>query len=408
MKQSTLRLLAALLAVTLVLAACSKEETPPPPPTQAASGLNQVSATPTPTVAPTRTLPPPVAITAQPTSTPEIVATVTLAPEPTAEPVILLSKADFTDDIDPLTGERVDDPALLERLPLAIKISNAPAQWVRPQSGLNDADLVFEHVTEARITRFTIIVYSKTPPKVGPIRSARLIDLELPAMYDAALAFSGASEGVRQKLLAADFRPRILFTYEQGYYRTGEDKPLEHTLYGNPETFWSVLTEKGLNQRPDFSTYMAFTSEPPTGGTPAQEAIIDYDWTLINWRFDSETGKYLRWTDGEEHLDANTNEQVSASNVVVILAGHVDDPSICEQSYNGVCTSFSVQPQIFGSGPAVIFRDGQRYDATWQRIGRYDMFTFVDDAGQPLPLKPGNTWFQIMPIWYENPVSSNP
>jgi hypothetical protein len=36
------------------------------------------------------------------------------------------------------------------------------------------------------------------------------------------------------------------------------------------------------------------------------------------------------------------------------------------------------------------------------------MFTFVDDAGQPLPLKPGNTWFQVIPIWYDNPVTSNP
>jgi hypothetical protein len=36
------------------------------------------------------------------------------------------------------------------------------------------------------------------------------------------------------------------------------------------------------------------------------------------------------------------------------------------------------------------------------------MFTFVDEKGQPFPLKPGNTWFQVIPIWYENPVTSNP
>jgi hypothetical protein len=335
-------------------------------------------------------------------------ATATIEPTPTAAPIVLLSEADFGDDINPLTGEKVSEPALLDRRPLAVKISNAPPQWVRPQSGLNDADLVFEHITEAGITRFTIIVYGKTPPKVGPIRSARLIDLELPAMYDASLAYSGSSDGVRQKLLNADFRPRILFTYEQGYYRTGEDKPIEHTLYGNPETFWSVLEEKGLNQRPNFNTFMSFTSDPPAGGQPAQEAIIDYDWELVNWRYDDQTGKYLRWSDGVEHLDGNTDEQVSAANVVVILAGHVEDPTICEQYYASGCASYSVQPQIFGTGPAVIFRDGQRYDVTWQRIGRYDMFTFVDDAGQPLPLKPGNTWFQVIPIWYDNPVTSNP
>ncbi|MGD2077386.1 MAG: DUF3048 domain-containing protein [Chloroflexota bacterium] len=405
MRDSRSRFLIFILAVSLLLAACREEEIPPPP-TQGADAPSQISAAPTETVPPTSTRRPAATATVQTSRTPEIQATAT--PTDTIKSIFLQLKEDFGDDVNPLTGQQASDPANLDRRPLAIKISNAPAKWVRPQSGFNDADLVFEHITEAGITRFTIIVYGKTPPKVGPIRSARLIDLELPAMYDAAFAYSGSSEGVRQKLLNSDFRPRILFAYEPGYYRTGEDKPIEHTLYGDPETFWNVLEEKGLNQRPEFNTYMAFSSDPPEGGQAANEAIVDYDWTIINWHFDGMSGKYKRWTDGVEHLDANTDEQVSAANVVVILAGHTQDYNICEQYYNGVCAAYSVQPQIFGTGPAVIFRDGQRYDVTWQRIGRYDMLTFVDDSGQPLPLKPGNTWFQVIPVWYENPVSSNP
>jgi hypothetical protein len=396
-----------MLAIMILLAACSQRETPPPPTTQQqGEGLSEISAPPTANVSPSPTTPAAATVTVQPTFTP--MATATPEPAPTAASILLINASDFGDEINPLTGKKVSDPALLDRRPLAIKISNAPAQWVRPQSGLNDADLVFEHITEAGITRFTIIVYGNTPPKVGPIRSARLIDLELPAMYDAALAYSGSSEGVRQKLLGADFRPRILFAYEPGYYRTGEEKPIEHTLYGNPETFWRVLEEKGLNQRPKFNTYMAFADDPPAGGQPAQEAIIDYDWEIINWHYDGMTGKYRRWSDGVEHLDGNTDEQVSAANVVVILAGHIEDPTICEQYYGNGCASYSVQPQIFGSGPAVIFRDGQRYDVTWQRIGRYDMFSFVDDDDQPLPLKPGNTWFEVIPVWYDDPVTSEP
>ena len=94
--------------------------------------------------------------------------------------------------------------------------------------------------------------------------------------------------------------------------------------------------------------------------------------------------------------------------MVVILANHIEDPAICEQVINGVCTAFSVQPILSGTGPAVIFRDGQRYDATWNRAGRYDMLTFTDANGQALPLQIGNTWFQVIPIWYENPLTVNP
>ncbi len=328
----------------------------------------------------------------------------TALPTSTPERVDLRTAQDFGSTYNPLTGERAADKEILERRPLAVKISNAPAKWVRPQSGLNDADLIFEHVTEAGITRFTMIIYGKTPADVGPIRSARLIDLELPAMYDAALVYSGSSEGVRAKLLEADFRPQILFSYESGYYRTGETKPLEHTLYALPNELWETLEGKGLNERPAFNSYMAFKSDPPANGQPASEITVDYDWTLIEWRFEDESGRYYRWTDQNPHIDENNGDQVNVANVIIIFANHVQDPEICEQIINGVCTAYSVEIDLTGTGQAIIFRDGKRYDGTWVRSNRYDMLTFYDDNGESLPLQVGNSWIQVIPYWYENPV----
>jgi hypothetical protein len=204
--------------------------------------------------------------------------------------------------------------------------------------------------------------------------------------------------------MASDFRSRILLGNEPGYYRTGANKPYEHTLYGTPQKFWDSLEAEGLNTRPVFNTYMAFSSEPPPGGQPASHITVRYRSTVPEWRYDAASGRYLRWADGAEHKDANYDQQVSAANVVVIYANHVEDVNICEQITNGVCVAYSLESQIWGSGPATIFRDGQRYDGTWERIGRYDMFTFKDASGQPIPLQLGNTWFQVIPSWYENPV----
>ena len=69
-----------------------------------------------------------------------------------------------------------------------------------PQSGLSNADIVFEHYAEGGATRFTAIFYSKDAEPIGSIRSGRLIDLEIPKMYDAAFAYSGASGPVRLKV----------------------------------------------------------------------------------------------------------------------------------------------------------------------------------------------------------------
>ena len=101
------------------------------------------------------------------------------------------------------------------------------------------------------------------------MRSARLIDIELPAMYDAALPYSGSSKGVGERLRNVDFRPRILYAWEKGYYRTGEDKPVEHTLYADPELLWEALSDLEQNVPPTFTTTNVFSNEPPAGGSPA-------------------------------------------------------------------------------------------------------------------------------------------
>jgi hypothetical protein len=384
-----------------LLAACGGEEAVPtllPAAATPAAG----GGTPLPTTAgPTATLP----------AAPTLAATSSPAAEDgslTDGSVRLVTEADFGDERNPLTGELVDDPAVLQRRPLAVKISNAPPTYVRPQSGLNDADLIFEHTAEGSVTRFTAIIYGEVPERVGPIRSARLIDLELPAMYDAALAYSGASVGVSRRLLNSDFSQRIILSSEQGYYRTGENKPFEHTLYGRPQEFWQALEAKGQNQPPDFNTYMAFSSQSPPGGQSAAQVTLDYNWTVVEWRYDAEIGRYRRWTDGEAHRDGNTGEQVTAANVIVISPVHVEDATICEEIRDGTCVHLSVQIQLWGSGSGAIFRDGQRYDVDWHRVNRNDMLTFTDSEGNPFPLQIGNSWVQVIPGWLSDPVTVGP
>jgi hypothetical protein len=409
------RLSLPLLIIALLLAACGgggaqAGEIPPPPTGALATAQAEVEASPTldpalfdtPTAAPT--LPPPAVVTPQVTAalpTPEV----TQAPDI----VVLAAEAAAFAGRNPLTGEEATDPDNLNRRPIAVKLSNAPADYTRPQAGLNDADIIFEHWTEGAVTRFTALFYDTVPPNVGPIRSARLIDLELPAMYDAMLAFSGASVGVNQRLNASDFRNRLLRAAEPGFYRTGDtDKPFEHTLYIRLEQLWRAVESKGLNTPPTFGTYNAFTEVAPDGGSPAGQINIDYRTEKVEWVWDEDIGKYRRWMDFEEHVDANTEEQVAVANVIYLTPYHVNDANICEQINDGKCAALSIEIQLWGSGPATVFRDGQAYEVTWHREGRNDQLTFTDDAGRPFPLQIGNTWVQIVPSYIPNSLAVAP
>lgn len=400
------------LILLLALAACGNDDDllPTPIPAPTTDGSATAVAQTEPTVAPTTgpaTLPPPPTLAPAASPTPLAEAT----PDPAQEPVTLLTAEDFGDNRNPLTGEWVADPADLQRRPLIVKIPNSPPSYVRPQSGLNDADIVYEHLAEGSVTRLSAIFYGKMPEKIGPIRSARLIDLELPAMYDAALVYSGAGIGVSQRLFASDFSSRILRSNSEGYYRSGEDKPIEHTLYVDPEGLYKELENRSLNTPPNFNQVMAFSTEAPAGGQPATNLKIDYIWEEVEWRYNEADGRYERYGDGQPILDGNTDEPAHTANVVVITPPHIQAADICEQvNAAGECLALSVEIQLWGSGSGTVLRDGQQYPVTWHRDGRYDLLTFTDANGDPFPLKVGNTWVQIVPTWrgYEGAVQITP
>ena len=357
------------------------------------------------------TLPPPPTLEPPPASPTPIVEPTVVEESVDDGTITLLTKEDFGTDRNPLTGEVMEDPSVLQRRPLAIKISNAPALSVRPQSGLNGSDWIFEHLAEGAVTRFTALIYGDAPAEVGPIRSARLIDLELPAMYDAALLFSGTSVGVGNRLANSDIWDHVVRVSETGtgYFRTGdESKAFEHTLYARPERVWEGLESKGLNHPPTFGSQVAFSSEPPANGRPNSGADIDYKSTYVEWRYDPEIGLYRRDADGGDIIDALDEEQVTAANVVIISPFHAEDGTICEQSKDGVCQALSVEIQLWGKGQGVVLRDGQEYDVIWVREGRNDMLTFTDLDGNPFPLQIGNTWVQIIPSWLKDPVEIFP
>ncbi len=364
-----------------------------------ACGRNAALTTPTPTRTPkigatSIPLPPP---------TPTWVSsTVTPLPPPTPTPDTSLM-TEFPPDVNPLTGLRVSDPTVLERRPLAIKISNAPPV-VRPQAGLSFANLVFEHYAEGGVTRFTAVYLDQDAPQVGSIRSGRLIDLEIPAMFKSMFAYSGSSGGVKEKIMASDFFPRVVSpdfgVGEPVFFRAPEpNKAFEHTLFTSTAAIWKLTTERGLNTRQDLHG-LAFREAPPPNGQVANYIEIAYlpGVASAEWTYAPELGRYQRSVLGEAHTDALTGEQLSAANVIIVYAHHVET-DILEDLVGG--GHYSIQIQIWGDGPVQIVRDGQIFDGRWIRQMREDMLSFVDNAGNPLPLKPGNSWYQIVPLGFE-------
>ncbi|UCC89581.1 MAG: DUF3048 domain-containing protein [Anaerolineales bacterium] len=382
-----------LMAVVLVTSGCASqasrsaaapdEGVTPTSQAEVVSFATAAPATRTPTSAPATPTPAPTPTPLGPTDTP-VPRPATPIPTPTFPP--------RPENENPLTGLLVDDPAVLQRRPVHVRVGNDPG--ARPQVGLGDADLVYEEVVEWWVTRYTAVYLNQAPEMVAPIRSARLISTQLTQQYQAALVNSGGSDGVRWELSQLPIVNLDEYFWPQPYFYR-ENQGWQTRLAVN------VLAAYQLMEVEEMSAAVrlrGFTfSDAPTAGEPAESIAIPYpkQTSPVDWRYDSASGRYLRWISDEPMLDFASNQQLSAANVVIYYAEHL--PTDIVEDSNGAT---SIRIVVNGEGRAQVFRDGVVMEGLWRTDGTQTP-EFVFPNGEPIPLKRGNSWIEVVPIDYE-------
>lgn len=295
--------------------------------------------------------------------------------------------------VDPLTGLPGD---VAGKRPIIVCINNDYA--ARPQWGTGQADVVYEYLMEGYgITRFSAIFYGQPAPQIGPVRSARLINYFMGALYNAGLTCSGASDPVRYALkhdapfpymdIDLDDASNIRYSDSVGSdYRT--------RLRTDTARLRTWLADWGVEQA---GGVRGFTfGNLPAGGAPATTISIPYPGgSDVSYRYDPGSGRYLRSLAGEPHVDGNTGRQLALDNVIVQVVPH-EATNIVEDSLG----STSIRLNLFGSGPAIVFRNGQAFPATWRSDSRGDTPHFVAANGAEIPLKPGQSWISVVPSTY--------
>ncbi len=359
--------------------------------------------------APTPTAPAPVLQTltpsASPSPSPTPVPSATDTPFPTGTPVTSYppagyGPANFPADVDPLTGLQVGDLTLLNRRPLAIKISNLPRD-VRPQWGLSLADIVFDYYTEAGGTRFIALYYGNDASMVGPIRSARFFDAHIVRGYKAVFAFGGAWIDVLNRLETSEFANRlVLENPSTPLYRY--DPNGANALMVSTSALSAYAVQNGLDNGKQDLTGMFFQLQPPAGGQAVKRIYVRFAAESYNrYDYDPSTGKYLRFEDtvddptngnAEHYLqltDRLTGQPVGFDNLVVLYVNN----DIYKHAHDGSNEVIDIQFQGLGTGYA--FRDGQAYKVNWVRDAN-DVVSLSLPGGGHYAFKPGTTIFEIL------------
>jgi len=271
----------------------------------------------------------------------------------------------------------------LDGNPMLVQIEDSgPA---RPQYGLQQADIVYEYLSEYDISRFTAIYFSEAPAVVGPVRSTRRISVQLREMYRGVLFSSGASNFV------------LGLVYQSGATYIG-NATFMYRDYSRFAPHNLMVSGGALREhRNDFgdggAEYAVDLSHPDIewpGATDAGELSVPLHHDF--WRYAPELGGYLRWDHGIPFTDAATGQQVRAKNLIVqhvesFLGPEIEDTNGGARGREHVMT---------GEGQAEYYSNGKMVPGRWRHPDRKSPMEYLDAAGNPMNFNTGLTWVHVV------------
>lgn len=257
---------------------------------------------------------------------------------------------------------------------LGVMIENS--EEARPQTGLDDAGIVFETVTEAGITRYLAMYQENIPEEVGPVRSVRPYFVDWLMGFDASVSHVGGSEAALQMIEERNAKSINEFFNERAFRRITE-REAPHNVYAHTKDLVALQKEKDHNT----SNIKGFqrSDDAPSAQPSAANIVINYSEPIfsVQFNYDAATNSYARSLAGQPHIDAATNKPITVKNVIVIkMLGDVN---------------------AIGSGEALLYKDGSVQTIRWRQRDFNSRIELTDAQGNEVLLNRGDIWFAVIP-----------
>ncbi len=290
---------------------------------------------------------------------------------------------------------------------MVIKVGNAP-DYVRPQSGLTLADVVFEYYIEWGESRFIAVMYGNDSSMVGPVRSGRYFDEHVARMYNAFLMFKGADPRELTYLENSTLKDFLVIVYTNNSTCPPiVIGPSRRDSYNNAffdTTRWAACAEKkGLDNSRRLLNGGFFSEQPPQSDLAVTRIFTHFSNQSYNyWEYDPLTRKYFRYQEANDIeknrpeaytplTDAETGQHVTADNVVMLFVPHTFG-----NQYDADDEVYHIDLVDFGN--AYVFRDGVAIPAQWNRTDENQPILLTDLLGNPIYMHPGRTFYEVLGV----------
>ena len=301
---------------------------------------------------------------------------------------VLLTSCSAISDLAPKAAERnvlsgregINGPVL------AVKIDDTNA--AHPQIGLDDADVVYIEQVEGGLTRLAAIFSSVIPERVGPVRSARISDIDILSQYGrVAFAYSGAQRKLLPVIDAANLQNLGAQAQPPSIYTTDPNRVPPFAMVLRADLLMAKVLEKSYQISTANNVGWNF-GEAPEGGKPTQSVIMHWPAARYSAKWSEVESRWL--------LSHNSKSNVAESGIVLGPTTLVIQiVSITDSEYQDKIGGVTPYSQTVGSGRGYVLRDGRSYSALWNRASEGEGTTWTLKDGSEIKFAPGQIWVAL-------------
>ncbi len=266
---------------------------------------------------------------------------------------------------------------------LVVKFDNTT--YAQPHSGLKDADIVYVEEVEYGLTRIAAVFSTTLPKVVGPVRSARISDIDLLAQFGKpAFAYSGSQHLLRPVIARASLYDVSGDAGPRGYFRDSSRKA-PYNFMGKPV----LLLDRALRASVARDIGFVFSTATPAGGKVVKVATAPYPASQAQFVWNPSTASFDVRLNGRPARASEGGTQ-HATTVVLQYVRQTDS------GYHDKFSGHTPKLDTVGTGKGWVLRGGKAFAVTWSRPSATVGTTFTGADGQVVTFAPGQVWVALI------------
>lgn len=295
------------------------------------------------------------------------------------------------------------EASLATRHVIAVMIDDQAA--ARPQSGLSEADIVYQAPAEGGIPRYMALFQTQTPTSIGPVRSSRLYFVAWAEEWRALYVHAGGAPNALAELHQQN--GRLIYDGDEfrwgggaGYLWRITTRYAPHNVYTSGAKLEALAKRLGATAKQTESPW-TFVDDPPLARRPVGGSIVvPYPENRIRYVYERTTDRYVRSVTGASpQVDVGDTAVVAPADVVILRLSQARLANAPGQENN--IKKGRLDLGYLGHGQATVFAGGQVIAATWSKASQTapTLLTYASGPlkGQPVTLVRGQVFVQVVP-----------